>query len=151
MPKSKRKKFHRRADLRDLRKRRRLDVGILGVFVILFIVAGVGTQRTWTSDAQAQTSLQDAESSLHIGHGFQAPFDPLLNGSERPEDIPDSVAIRALMQTLRQSSKPDAAASGQLRATVNRMNLNEADIRKRSINPSLNGSGKAAISVSGQA
>jgi hypothetical protein len=68
-----------------------------------------------------------AQEHLHSGH-VQPPLAPLLDGSEDPELIPDDVAIRALMQTLRVPPNPDMLALNQLQARVDRVNLSDTDV-----------------------
>jgi hypothetical protein len=106
-----------------------LALGITGVFVPLsaFVVA-VSTRHLLTSEAFAQPPAQAShEPGLHLGHEPGQPFEPLLDGSVQPEDVPDSVAIRVLMQTLRVPANADAAARNQLQVRAGRVGLGEAD------------------------
>jgi hypothetical protein len=103
-------------------------MGMAGALVVLSAFVAVSTQRPWTSEALAQPHIHPiAEPGPHASHEPNQAFEPTLDGSVRPEDIPDTVAIRALMQTLRVPSDSDAAALRQVRIRVGRMNLSEID------------------------
>jgi hypothetical protein len=103
-------------------------MGMVGAFVLLSAFLAVSTLRTFTSEALAQSSVHSShEPGLHLDHESGQASEPVLNGSLRPEDIPDSVAIRALMQTLRVPSSPDTAGVSQVRSRTGRMNLSETD------------------------
>jgi hypothetical protein len=103
-------------------------MGLAAVFILLSAFIAVGTRHTLTSEAVAQTSVSsDPGPGLHLGHDSEEAFEPLVDGSKRPEEIPDGVAIRVLMQTLRVPPNPDAAALKQLQVRVARVNLSETD------------------------
>lgn len=68
---------------------------------------------------------QLAQSNAHANH---AQVQPLVDGSVDPELIPDELAIRVLMQTLRTAPDPDADALKRLHARISRMNLSEGDV-----------------------
>jgi hypothetical protein len=96
---------------------------------VLSASAIVSTQRTFTSDvfAQPPSHANHAAGPLHLNHQRGQPFDPLIDGSQDPESVPDSVAIRTFMQTLRVPPNPDATTRGQLRARVSSINLSDPD------------------------
>lgn len=80
------------------------------------------------STVHAQLPPQsNGASDLHSGHDVDQTFEPLVDGSAEPEKIPDSLAIRALMQTLQLSADPDNDALTQLRIRTGRMELAESD------------------------
>jgi hypothetical protein len=111
------------------RKRRRVAMGAAGALIALAAVIAVSTQRPFIAGALAQTEIQSShDPALHLGHepAAEAP-EPLFDGTVRPEDIPDSVAISVLMNSLRIPNDSDATALGQLQAKVRRVNLGEGD------------------------
>jgi hypothetical protein len=106
------------------RKQRKLAIRTVGVVVLVFaFIAGI-TQRTITSETISSARAQQHD---HSSHAPRPTVSPLVDGSEHPELIPDHVAIRALMQTLRISPYPDMLAMEQLHARVARVNLSDAD------------------------
>ena len=113
------------------RKRLRLPMRTAAVFVLLSIsVVAISTRNLLTSEALAQPPGQPSrEHGLHLDHDHEPgqAFEPLFDGAVRPGDIPDSVAIRALMQTLRVPANADAGARSQLRVRAGRVGLGEAD------------------------
>lgn len=56
------------------------------------------------------------------------PFEPVIDGSVRPQDTLDNVAIRVLMQSLRASVK-EGPGLGQLYSRVQRAELSNVDIQ----------------------
>jgi hypothetical protein len=103
------------------RKRRRLAIGMVGALALLFAFVTANTLRPLTSEALAQQHV-------HTGHVAGQTFEPLLDGSTQPDAIPDHVAIRALMQTLRIPRNPDAESVKQLRTRVGRADFSDADM-----------------------
>ena len=63
----------------------------------------------------------------HI-HPDRGPFEPVVDGSARLQDVPDSVAIRVLMQSLRASLNEDPGLR-QLYSRVQRAELSNADVQ----------------------
>jgi hypothetical protein len=66
-----------------------------------------------------------AQEHVHADHGT---FEPVFDGSARPQDIPDSVAIRVLMQSL-QASVNEGPGLTQLYSRVQRAELSNADVQ----------------------
>lgn len=86
-----------------------------------FAAIAIGIDQVLTSQAIAQ--------EVHADHAHADGPTALVDGSERPELVPDSLAIRLLMQTLRISSNPDELALKQLRTRIRRAGLDEADFQ----------------------
>lgn len=121
MPKSKRT----RARKRTSGARRALAVGMIGALALLSaLVAGI-TQRNLTFEPLASARAQDHD---HSNHASGQTLEPLLDGSVEPQLIPDDVAIRALLSTLRVPPDPDAATLEQLHTRISKANLSNADI-----------------------
>lgn len=124
-------KVERNAVRRRPSSKWRKSVGnIAGLFVLLLVFAAISTQREFPSEALAQqaTHSDHERGQVHLDHAVGQTFEALIDGSMEPERVPDTVAIRALMQTLRVPSDPDATNLERLRAQVYRVNFSEADL-----------------------
>jgi hypothetical protein len=95
-------------------------MGMAGAFVVLSVILVVGTKRPFIAGALAQADI-------HSTHDPAEAPELLFDGSVRPEDIPDGIAISALMHSLRVPTDPDATALRQVQAKVRRLNLTEGD------------------------
>lgn len=115
MPKRKRCRVHRDTS----HKRQRLSGGIVRIVILVSAFVAVNTLPPLGSEALAQQNL-------HAGHA--QPPAPLLDGSEHPALIPDDVAIRVLMQTLRLPPNPDTLPLKQLHARIHRAKLSDSDL-----------------------
>jgi hypothetical protein len=101
---------------------------LAGALAAFSAVIAVSTQRPFISGALAQTDLQSSpDPAIHLGHEPAEAPEPLFDGTVRPEDIPDSVAISVLMNSLRIPSESDTTAMSQLQSKVGRLNLSEGD------------------------
>ncbi len=93
-------------------------LSMIGSAVLLFVFVAVLGQPSTTSSVHAQHHA-------HSDHSPGRTVQPLLDGAEDVNLIPDEVAIRALMQTLR---VPSDASQGQLRARIGRAGLSPGDL-----------------------
>jgi hypothetical protein len=102
--------------------------GLTGALAALSALIAVSTQRPFISGALAQSgSDAGPDPDLHWAHDPAEAPEPLYDGSVRPQDIPDSVAISVLMNSLRMPNESDVMALKQLRSKVGRVNLSEDD------------------------
>lgn len=110
-------------------KRRLLTIGMAGLLVLIlaFVARITHLNTTFQPVASAQAQVNDHDHSSHVGGGKLA---PLVDGSLQPELIPDDVAIRILMRTLRIPAIPDAADLKQLRAKTDRVGLSDSDMEE---------------------
>jgi hypothetical protein len=96
-------------------------LSMIGSAVLLFVFVALLGQPSTTSSVHAQ---HHAHSDHSPGHTVQ----PLLDGAEDVNLIPDEVAIRVLMQTLRVPSNAHDADLRQLRVRIGRAGLSAADL-----------------------
>ncbi len=113
---------------RTARQRWRAAFGLAGALAALSVVIALSNHRPLISGALAQsTSDAGHDPALHLDHDFGEAPEPLYDGSVRPQDIPDSLAISVLMNSLRIANESDATALRQLQSKVGRVNLSEGD------------------------
>lgn len=105
-----------------VRHRWGLASGGLGLIVLFSGFLVINALRPLGSEALAQQHI-------HSSHEIDQTVAPLVDGSEQPELIPDDVAIRAFMQTIRVPLDPDTAALKRLNAQVDRIDLSHADMQ----------------------
>ena len=88
------------------------------------LVAGI-TQRNLTFEPLASAKAQEHD---HSNHASGQDLESLLDGSANPELIPDNVAIKVLLATLRVPPNPDTVALEQLESRIRRANLSDGDL-----------------------
>lgn len=101
------------------RTRRLLAMSMLGAFVLL---SAFVARVSYLTATLAPVASVHAQQNMPVSTP-----EPSVDGSKHPEQIPDDVAIRALMQTIRIPLNPDAAALKQLHARVDKVDLSNAD------------------------
>ena len=102
--------------------------------VLLFVLtsvkpAGAQNQTEAGTDASTANALR-LETNVRIhgpGH-VTGPSEPLIDGAQTPEAIPDRLVLRVLFQTIAIPPSPSAAERDRLRVRIGRMNLDESDI-----------------------
>jgi hypothetical protein len=101
-----------------------------GGLIFLSAMVARTTHPNVTLHPIASAQAQQLDHSTHSAVTHVATNgEPLVDGSVQPELIPDDVAIRALMQTLRVPAEPDAADLKELRSRLDRVSLNNADMQ----------------------
>lgn len=105
-----------------IREQWRFVSGVFGFVVLLSGFIAVNALRPLGSEALAQQHV-------HSSHKIDQNTAPLVDGSEQPELVPDDVAIRVFMQTIRVPLDPGPAALKRLNGQVRRVDLSQADMQ----------------------
>lgn len=103
---------------------KQLVLGLASAWIALGAIFAVSTQHPMISGALAQTDFQAGHD---VGHDPLEASEPLYDGSVRPQDIADSLAISVLMHSLRPPNGSGATALNQLEARLRRVNLSDDD------------------------